>query len=214
MFFAFYLRPVSIGLATALGTFIGDAFFLTPFGLTNPLLSLIAGVPANFVGFYLIGWWFRKFKGWNGFVLGTFISLFVGNFIAAAGLPLDIHSIAGSFGGWGEARITPRVCLHLAWHDVPFNIAHKPSHAEANTFIYLYQVEVPFAAEMGIDQAILRHPLLAISIVFIVLFQFTGLGEALAIASPTGTKEALAYISLACSAISFLTWTFYALIQR
>lgn len=73
--------PVAIG--AGLGTFIGDVFFLAPAGLTNPALSLIAGVPANFFGFLLFGWFVKKYKTWSGFVAGTVTFLTLGNLIAA-----------------------------------------------------------------------------------------------------------------------------------
>jgi len=220
VFFAFYLRPISIGLAAALGTFIGDAFFLTPFGLTNPLLSLIAGVPANFVGFYLIGWWFRRFKGWNGFALGTFISLFVGNFIAAAGvvayLSIFIPSQAALATG---AKLALLLGFTLFWLGTMYPlilIINPPMIRLIHPYIStkLRSLSPP---EWVLARPSFGLPLIAISMVFIALFgllQFTGLGEALAIASPTGTKDALAYLSLTCSAVSFLTWAFYSLFQR
>jgi hypothetical protein len=74
------------GLGAAIGTFVGDVVFLTPLGLTTPLLSLIAGVPGNFIGFYLLGWFMRKYRSWGGFVVGSFIALVVGNLIAATGV--------------------------------------------------------------------------------------------------------------------------------
>jgi hypothetical protein len=73
--------PVAIG--AGLGTFVGDVLFLTPFGATNAPLSLIAGVPANFVAFLLFGWFVKKYGTWSGFVAATVTFVTLGNFIAA-----------------------------------------------------------------------------------------------------------------------------------
>jgi hypothetical protein len=73
--------PVAIG--AALGTFIGDSLILTPLGNTNPALSLIAGVPANFFAFLLFGWFVKKYRTWSGFVAGTVAFVTLGNLIAA-----------------------------------------------------------------------------------------------------------------------------------
>jgi hypothetical protein len=84
--FAVIYGPLIGGLGAALGTFVGDVVFLTPLGLTTPLLSIVAGVPGNFAGFFLLGWFMRRYRSWFGFVVGSFISLLVGNFICAVGV--------------------------------------------------------------------------------------------------------------------------------
>ena len=73
--------PVAVG--AGLGTFIGDVLFLVPLGATTPALSIAAGVPANFVGFYLFGWFVKKYKTWTGFVAATISFITLGNLIAA-----------------------------------------------------------------------------------------------------------------------------------
>jgi len=73
--------PVAIG--AALGTFVGDSLILTPLGNTNPALSLIAGVPANFFAFLLFGWFVKRYRTWSGFVAATVAFVTLGNFIAA-----------------------------------------------------------------------------------------------------------------------------------
>jgi len=84
-FFTIVFGPLVGGVGAAIGTFIGD-FALYFFGLTNPLLSLMAGVPANFVGFYLFGWLTSKRYTWSSFILNIFAALVVGNLIAALGI--------------------------------------------------------------------------------------------------------------------------------
>ena len=73
--------PVAVG--AAMGTFIGDVLFLAPFNVTNAPLSLIAGVPANFIAFLLFGWFVKKYRTWSGFVAATVTFVTLGNLIAA-----------------------------------------------------------------------------------------------------------------------------------
>ncbi len=68
--------PVAIG--AGLGTFVGD--FLVS---TNPALSLVAGVPANFLAFLLFGWFVKKYRSWPSFVAATVAFVTFGNLIAA-----------------------------------------------------------------------------------------------------------------------------------
>ena len=84
--YAFLGGSLVAGVGAAVGTLIGS-FILQAAGTgLGPLGSLVSGVPANFIGFYLIGWFVSKFKSWNGFILGTFVSLMIGNLVAAAGV--------------------------------------------------------------------------------------------------------------------------------
>jgi hypothetical protein len=84
--YAFIGGPLVAGLGAAIGTFIGSLVLQAAGTGLGPLGSLVSGSPANFVGFYLLGWFVTKYKSWNGFVLGTFISLTIGNLIAAGGV--------------------------------------------------------------------------------------------------------------------------------
>jgi hypothetical protein len=85
-FFAVVFGPLVGGAGAAIGCFLGDCFFLVPAGLTTPLLSIVAGVTGNFVGFYLLGWLVSKRHSMDSFILSTFIALIVGNLIAASGV--------------------------------------------------------------------------------------------------------------------------------
>lgn len=84
--YAFIGGPLVAALGAAIGTFIGSLVLQAAGTGLGPLGSLVSGFPANFVGFYLLGWFVTKYKSWNGFVLGTFISLMLGNLIAAGGV--------------------------------------------------------------------------------------------------------------------------------
>lgn len=81
-FMAVMSDTLSAAIGAGLGTFLGDVFFLTPLGQTNPVLSLVAGVPANFVAFLLFGWFVKKYRSWPAFVAGTVSFVTLGNLIA------------------------------------------------------------------------------------------------------------------------------------
>jgi hypothetical protein len=82
-FFAVVSDFYAVAIGAALGTFIGDTLFLTALNTTNPLLSLVAGVPANFIAFLLFGWFIRKYPSWPAFVAATVSFVTLGNAIAA-----------------------------------------------------------------------------------------------------------------------------------
>ncbi|MDA4115506.1 MAG: hypothetical protein OK442_02990 [Thaumarchaeota archaeon] len=73
--------PVAVG--AGLGTFVGDVVFLTPLHETTPILSLVAGVPANFTAFLLFGYFVKRYRSWPAFVAGTVCFVTLGNLIAA-----------------------------------------------------------------------------------------------------------------------------------
>ena len=87
-YFAVVSETLPVAIGAAMGTFIGDALFLTPLGNTNPALSLIAGVPANFFAFLLFGWFVKKYGTWSGFVAATVAFVTLGNLIAATAVDL------------------------------------------------------------------------------------------------------------------------------
>jgi len=83
-FFAITGDTLSAATGAAIGTFLGDTFFLTPLGQTNPALSLVSGVPANFVAFLLYGYLVKKYRSWPAFISSTVLCITLGNFIAGA----------------------------------------------------------------------------------------------------------------------------------
>ena len=87
-YFAVVSETVPAAVGAAVGTFIGDVIFLTPLGTTNPALSLIAGVPANFFAFLLFGWFVKRYGTWSGFVAATVAFVTLGNLIAATSVDL------------------------------------------------------------------------------------------------------------------------------
>lgn len=83
-FFAIVGDTLSAAIGAAIGTFLGDVIFLTPLGQTNPALSLVSGVPANFVAFLLYGYLVKKYKSWPAFISSTVLCITLGNLIAGA----------------------------------------------------------------------------------------------------------------------------------
>jgi len=81
-YFAVVSDTVPVALGAGLGTFVGDVVFLTPLHETTPILSLVAGVPANFFAFLLFGWFVKRYKSWPAFVAGTVCFVTLGNLIA------------------------------------------------------------------------------------------------------------------------------------
>jgi len=90
-FMAVTSDTLSVAVGAGLGTFVGDFFVQT-----NPTLSLIAGVPANFIAFLLFGWFVKRYKSWPSFVAGTIIFVSLGNLIAAVQVFLFIKSTIGA----------------------------------------------------------------------------------------------------------------------
>ena len=98
-FFTVVYGPFIGGVGAAIGCFIGD-LALYAFGLTNPLLSLIAGVPANFAGFYILGWLTSKHPSWRAYIINSFLAVTVGNFIAAVGVVGFFSTIVPVWASW------------------------------------------------------------------------------------------------------------------
>lgn len=83
-FFAITSDTLSAAVGAGVGTFVGDALFLTPTGTTNPALSLVAGVPANFLAILIFGWFVKRYKSWSAFVAATVSFVTLGNLMAAS----------------------------------------------------------------------------------------------------------------------------------
>ncbi|MEM0457135.1 MAG: hypothetical protein QXI01_05380 [Nitrososphaerota archaeon] len=126
--FALISTPFIAGTGAAIGTFMAS-FILATFGLSNPALSLVSGVPGNFVGFYLLSWLLSKGRTWRSFISSSVISLFVGNFIAATGTTAYFSFAVPKWAAWtiGEKLLTI-LGLTLFWMVtmIPFVIALVP----------------------------------------------------------------------------------------
>ena len=108
-FLAVVADTLSVAVGAGFGTFIGDVLFLVPLGATTPVLSLLAGVPANFIGFLLFGWFVKKYSSWGGFVAATISFVTLGNLIAAVAvflfIPLPTSVILGLTVFWNTTSI-------------------------------------------------------------------------------------------------------------
>lgn len=71
--------PVAIG--AGMGTFLGDYFVRT-----TPIISLVAGVPANFIAILLLGLFVKRYKSWSSFVAAVVAFVTLGDLIAAVDL--------------------------------------------------------------------------------------------------------------------------------
>lgn len=87
-FFVVVSDTLSVAIGAGIGTFLGDYFVRT-----TPALSLVAGVPANFVAILLFGLFVKRYRSWPAFVAAAVAFVTLGNLIAAvnvvlyAGLP-------------------------------------------------------------------------------------------------------------------------------
>jgi len=72
--FAVLFGPVVGGVGAAIGIFLADVIY----GHGNALLSLIVGVPANFIAFYIMGYVQRKFS-WKKYFILAFAGLAAGS---------------------------------------------------------------------------------------------------------------------------------------
>lgn len=130
-FFTIVFGPLVGALGAGIGVFVGD-LYLSTFGLTNPFLSLIAGVPANFVGFYLLGWLMYKWGSWRLFLWASLSGLVVGNLIAASIVVFYISTLLGAL--WPlDVQLATTIGLTLFWITtmLPFVLAIVPALVKA-----------------------------------------------------------------------------------
>jgi hypothetical protein len=109
-FFAFIGGPWVAAIGAAIGTFLGDVAGLWPMRLSNPLLSLAAGVPANFIGFLLFGYLIKRYNTLQDFVWVTLVTLIVGNFIAGIGVAFSLGILIQAI---GDLSLTGRLILAI-----------------------------------------------------------------------------------------------------
>ena len=94
--------PVAIG--AGIGTFLGDYFVRT-----TPAISLVAGVPANFIAILLLGFFVKRYRSWPSFVAAVVAFVTLGNLIAALNvvlfLGLNTSLIPGFVVAWNITGI-------------------------------------------------------------------------------------------------------------
>ncbi|MBS7641779.1 hypothetical protein KEJ40_01250 [Candidatus Bathyarchaeota archaeon] len=131
--FALISTPMVAGMGAAIGTFIGS-FILSLFGLSNPVLSLVSGVPGNFIAFYLLSFLSYRYRSLAAFIASSLISLFIGNIIAASGVLLYYSTVTPLWLSWTiEAKLSVIIGLTLFWVTtmLPFVVTLTPVIAGA-----------------------------------------------------------------------------------
>jgi len=133
--FALISTPMVAGVGAAMGTFIGS-FILSLFGLSNPILSLISGVPGNFIAFYLLSYLSSRYRSLSSFITSSLVSLFIGNIVAASGVLLYYSTVVPNWILWPiEAKLSVILGLTLFWVAtmLPFIVVLTPILAKALT---------------------------------------------------------------------------------
>jgi uncharacterized membrane protein len=82
-FFAVVSDSLPVAIGAGIGTFLGDYFVRT-----TPAISLVAGVPANFVAILLFGVFVKRYRSWPAFVAAAVAFVTLGNLIAAINVVL------------------------------------------------------------------------------------------------------------------------------
>ena len=77
--FAVVFGPLPAGLGAAIGTLIADSANMGSFNVG----SLIAAVPGNFLGFYMMGYILRRGFTWGRFILSVIVTLIFANLMVA-----------------------------------------------------------------------------------------------------------------------------------
>jgi hypothetical protein len=77
--FSVVFGPMPAGIGAAIGTLLADSANVGSFNVG----SLIAAVPGNFLGFYVMGWILRKKFTWGRFILASNITLIFANLLVA-----------------------------------------------------------------------------------------------------------------------------------
>lgn len=156
--FALLGGPWVAGIGAAIGTWLGS-YILMFYGLSNPILSLFAGVPANFIGFFLFGYLIQKYKNWGSLIWIALLTLFIGNFIAAFNTVLFytyfVNPALSKFAFFIQSnewsiRLLTVIGLMLFWLLTMFPIVAfglPPLIRAISPIIKIYQIEIPLSIE-------------------------------------------------------------------
>jgi uncharacterized membrane protein len=169
--FSIAFSPMIGGFGAAIGIFISD---MVVHG--NPLLSLTVGVPANFLGFYTIGYLYRKLRDEKKIIMLIFSELLLTTLILVALLYFNLLDysflfaaiiaiiatalpaillkgedrrivVSGSSGLMlGSAYIGMGVWVFSQFFTLPSGQAYLPGWAALVWFLWTYLTEIPFIA--------------------------------------------------------------------
>jgi len=170
--FAVLFGPLVGGLGAAIGIFISDMFVHG-----NALLSLVAGVPSNFVGFYLIGYISRKNLGWtkllvwlgvgctalvyasftwlsvnvatlfSGIVLGSYVAILVIGYLKPKWKSFEVASMIGLL--VGSTIIGFTVWAFSQYFMLPSGEMQLPLYASLVWLVWTFATEIPFLVVLG-----------------------------------------------------------------
>ncbi|HLI46277.1 MAG TPA: ECF transporter S component [Geobacterales bacterium] len=175
-FFAFLGGPWVAAIGAAIGTFLGDVFGLYPAGLSNPLLSLIAGVPANFFGFLLFGYLIKRFNTWQDFIWVSLVSLFIGNLIAGMAVAFSLGIVFNPSVGYTTTyRLYTGMGLTLFWlvTMLPFTYGITPLLVRYIFPVAPYAVVMKGGSFSGSRIAAIIVGVLLLAVAFAVVFPFS-----------------------------------------
>jgi hypothetical protein len=149
--FAVIFGPWPAGVGAAVGTFIADSVNQGGFHMG----SLIAAVPGNFLGFYLMGWYVGKKFTWGRFITASVVTLVFANLLVAVlyvgvYMNLFLHSLPP----YGLGGLTMFIVGLTVWWFVtmlPFVVLITPPliRGVANAFPYLVDDSVIEATLLG-----------------------------------------------------------------
>jgi len=114
--------PIVAGLSAALGTFIASiARYHTP------LLTIFSGTPANFAGFCLMGFAYRRLRlrnvGWiYAIILSSILGLFVGSIIIAFGLWFLAMTLMPELGSFASLDYALQASFLMVYAPAPISI--------------------------------------------------------------------------------------------
>ena len=180
-YFAAVFGPLPAGIGAALGTLIADS---AKHGYIYPG-SLIAAVPGNFVGFYLMGWFLWRRFSWNRFILISNVGLLLANAVVAILYVFAYKVLYQSqyVGIPGDALVAIAAGLTLFWFVtmLPFVLLITPTLIQATvkafpSFVYPDLVESLRRRIPGKELGVSMLGPGAILLVIGLAVSFTGLG--------------------------------------
>lgn len=183
--FAVIFGPWPAGVGAALGTFIADSVNQGGFHLG----SLIAAVPGNFLGFYLMGWYVKKKFTWSRFITASILTLIFANLIVAVlYVGVYMNLFLGSLPPYGVGGLTMFIIGLTIWWFVtmlPFVILITPPliRGVVNAFPFLMDSRVIDATALGgVPEEGLVLSLLTPGVIMIIVglvISYTALGAQL-----------------------------------
>lgn len=216
-FFAVIFGPIPAGVGAAIGTLICDS--IKHGGLY--MGSLIAAVPGNFMGFYLFGLICKRFS-WTRFILATFITLTLANFIVAflyiyIFKTLFLRSLELSFAGLMGLTIALTVWWFATM--LPFVLTLTPIliRVAASNFPQLVSEQVRSGIKHEVPKRSLGLAMLIPGLLLILtglLVGFTWIGSLLTTASKLPSIDPIQLIFHSCGGGLTLTGVYMLLIER